>query len=64
MNNCSVIEHSVRSMSLQTDDVIANQGQHIADPLWIRSSIRYQAGSFVKVIQFGTVSFQGGTETV
>ena len=32
----------------------------LADPLPISSPIRYQTGSLLTVIQFGTVSFQGG----
>ena len=36
----------------------------LTDPLQIGSPIRYQTGSLVKVIKFGTMPFQGGTETV
>ena len=35
----------------------------LADSLQIDSSIRYHMGSFVKVIQFGTASLQGDSET-
>ena len=36
----------------------------LSDPFQIGSPIHHQMGSLVKVIQVGTVSFQGATETV
>ena len=36
----------------------------LANPLWIGFPIWYQTGSFVKMIQFGTVPLQSATETM
>ena len=38
--------------------------QDLEDPLQVGSPIRYQMSSLVKVIQFGSVRFYGGTVPV